>query len=630
MLTAHRSRRNAAANANNRIRGPQSALTEFLAAQGISAADIHNDYLRRQREAEQAAAAEEAQANKENESDDDGEDTVELKKRKRKEEKALNKIKQTKEFKKRKFEEQRDNGSDADDDDTIARQMMAKNKPLPGQLENCEICEKRFTVTPYSKSGPDGGLLCVKCSKELKDEEKKAQKVDKKKAPQRGRKRQTESDRMMGDVKPGAKSLIDACVRKVADVVHDIDDFGDMPDTLLDRLSQILSKKRVMSPRVLNLFLRDDVDHIDVYDCAKLETEDFERIFAHMPHLVSVNLRFAGQMKDGALLYMADKCHSLRHLQLGATNLITDMAWTEFFKARGHQLESLKVSEVQEMFSDGIVLQIVQQCTNLKRLKLRGCSHLTDISVAALSHLTKLEHLTIAIAQHLTTPDQLISLISKLGPNLKTLCLEGYDHEPERTEEEEEEGVNFHDPILDTIQQDCTQLRKLRITGGSHYTDRVFAELFTGWANPPLTHVDLSDNRWIDNNDARGPVDEPVGFSSQAFKALMQHSGSQLQQLNLHSCRHISHEALLDVFDGQKRYPELRNIDLSFVTHLDDVVMNGIFRSCPSLTKLTVFACFKARGAEIPQGVAVIGLPNATENIVIQGFMDELLAKALA
>jgi DNA repair protein RAD7 len=127
--------------ANNRIRGPQSALTEFLAAQGISAADISTDFQRRLREAEEREAAENAEQNKENESDDDGEDPVERKKRKRKEEKALNKIKQTKEFKKRKFEEQRDAGSDADDDDTIARSMMAKKQKLPGQLENCEICE---------------------------------------------------------------------------------------------------------------------------------------------------------------------------------------------------------------------------------------------------------------------------------------------------------------------------------------------------------------------------------------------------------------------------------------------------------------------------------------------------------
>jgi DNA repair protein RAD7 len=630
--------------ANNRIRGPQSALTEFLAAQGISAADISTDFQRRLREAEEREAAENAEQNKENESDDDGEDPVERKKRKRKEEKALNKIKQTKEFKKRKFEEQRDAGSDADDDDTIARSMMAKKQKLPGQLENCEICEKRFTVTPYSKTGPDGGLLCGKCSKELKDDEKKAEKAAKKKPPQqRARKRQTESDRMMGDVKPGAKSLVDVCVRKVADVVNDVEDFGDMPEPLLDRMSQILSKKRVLTPRTLDLFLRDDVDHIDVYDCGKLETEDFERIFAHMPHLMSVNLRCAGQMKDDGLRLMIDKCQNVRHVQLGALNLISEDAWIELFHQRGAQLESLKLSELQGGFTDRAALELAQHCTNLKRLKLRGCSHLTEAAVQALSNLSNLEHLTLAVAQADTTADTLIDLITKLGPNLKTLCLEGFDNDdddddtPEDDEEQDEDEdeppaqkPNAHDEILIAIRQHCTQLRKLRITGDSHCTDRAFAGLFSGWKNKPLLHADFSECRWIDNNDPDGPADHPLGFAYHGFTALMKHSGATIRRLDLHSDRHISHAALTEAFDGKKRYPELRSIDMSFVSYVDEEVMAGIFRSCPQLSKLVVFACFNARGADIPPDVAVIGLPNAQDSIVIQGFMDDTLMKSMA
>ena len=75
----------------------------------------------------------------------------------------------------------------------------------------------------------------------------------------------------------------------------------------------------------------------------------------------------------------------------------------------------------------------------------------------------------------------------------------------------------------------------------------------------------------------------------------------------------------MDVFDGKKQYPSLKDIDFSFVTLVDDVVMTGIFRSCPNLNKLAVFACFNARGARIPAGVAVVGLPNAQDNVVVEG-----------
>jgi DNA repair protein RAD7 len=197
--------------------GSQSALTDFLASHNISAQQIHTDYQRRLREAQEQAAQSPGNGqddDKENamdvDEDENGETIEERKKRKRKEEKALAKIKQSKEFKRKKSEHKR-NYSDDESDDAIARSMMAKAQPLPGQLENCEICEKRFTVTPYSKTGPDGGLLCTKCSKELADEEKKNQPKKKRVAP-KGKRRQTESDRMMGNVKPGTKSLLETCV----------------------------------------------------------------------------------------------------------------------------------------------------------------------------------------------------------------------------------------------------------------------------------------------------------------------------------------------------------------------------------------------------------------------------------
>jgi DNA repair protein RAD7 len=92
-----------------------------------------------------------------------------------------------------------------------------------------------------------------------------------------------------------------------------------------------------------------------------------------------------------------------------------------------------------------------------------------------------------------------------------------------------------------------------------------------------------------------------------------------MERLNIHSCRHISYEALSEVFNGSLQYPLLKDIDLSFVTVVDDYIMTSIFKSCPNLAKLAVFACFNAREARIPAGVAVVGLPNAQNAVVIEG-----------
>lgn len=589
-------------------------MTDFLASHNISAQQINLDYQARLQQAQQAEAAA-AAANEDEENEEDEEDAAEIKKRKRKEEKAIAKLKESKDFKKRKLDHRIANPDAESDDDALARAMIKKPSKAalkPGQLSNCEFCEKRFTVTAYTLAGPDGGLLCTKCGKELKDQKKKLEAADKKQTPKvapRGRaKRQAESDRLMGNVKPGAKSLVEHCVSKVADVVNDIEEFGDLPQSLLDRLSQILSKKRVLTPRTLQLFLQPKIDRIAVYDCAKLESEDFDKIFAFMPDVERVNLRMAGQMKDPSLRYMLEKCPKITHLQLGATNLISDEAWSELFLQRGSQLQSLKLSQLNDSMRDDIVQLLAASCTNLKRLKLKSCLHMTEASLNALCNLTGLEHLSLAVAQQQCTPEALVGLITSLGPTLQTLSLTDYPV--------------ADDSVLEAIKTHCGSLTKLRITGSICCTDTMLASLFDrSWGNHGLLHVDLNSDRDI---DPPGPDDDQmecdadaIGFGSNALRALFSHSGKKLEKLDLHSCRDISLEALLDVFDAKKKYPNLTDMDLSFVKHIDETVMAGIFGSCPSLAKLTVFGCFSAREARIPPGIAVIGLPNAADAVEI-------------
>lgn len=160
-------------------------------------------------------------------------------------------------------------GSDDSDDSDfdVARDMYKKAKPMPGQLANCEICSKRFTVTPYSKAGPDGGLLCTPCGKQQTAETKKADAKAKKPAANKKR-RKVESDRLDGLAISGAKSLVQLCIEKVAQHHTDLDEFGDLPPNIINRLSEIFSKKRVMNSKTLQLFLKSEMDTVAIHDCA--------------------------------------------------------------------------------------------------------------------------------------------------------------------------------------------------------------------------------------------------------------------------------------------------------------------------------------------------------------------------
>jgi DNA repair protein RAD7 len=193
-------------------------------------------------------------------------------KRKRDQEEAIAKIKKGKASKKNATKKKK-KGSDDDSDFEDVMDMYKKSKPLPGQLENCELCNKRFTVTPYSKAGPDGGLLCTPCGKEMAKEAKASEKA-KKPVVRRGR-RKIESNRLDGITFRGSKTLQQLCIEKLAKHSEDIDEFGEMPDSIMNRLSEIFSKKRAMTSTTFKLFLQPDMHTVALHEAAcKLNFHD--------------------------------------------------------------------------------------------------------------------------------------------------------------------------------------------------------------------------------------------------------------------------------------------------------------------------------------------------------------------
>ncbi|KAL8654128.1 MAG: hypothetical protein Q9210_001703 [Variospora velana] len=593
---------------NNRIRGPQSALTDFLASNNISAAQISADYERRRREAqeraEQEVAANGTIAEEDEQQPDERDETaLQKKKRKRAEEKALAEIKQGKSSKKHKKSKK---GNPEGDDSDDAFGMYTKSKPLPGQLENCEKCEKRFTVTAYSKTGAEGGLLCMKCSKELTDQKKKDDKVKKQAAAPRGRQRQKQSNLLDGIVGDGAVSLQDLCIKTIADHVHDLEEFGDLPQSLLKRLSEIFSKRRVVLPRTLDLFLRSGLETIDLTDCGKLEVEDYIKIFSFAPQIHTLNLQNAGQFKDEVIDYIMERDIPLQNLKLYAANLILNSKWIEYFTKCGHRLKSLQLKWLNCSLDDEAFMHLVEHCPNLKRLKLKQCWQLGDPAVAAMQHLQKLEHLSLHFKEPVSA-ENLVAMITAIGPNLRTLSLEAFYY--------------ADDSVLQAIHTHCTRLEKLRFTENDACTDAGYTELFANWANPPLTFLDLSSNRSLDCDKPEG-TEDLAGLATSGFEAMMAHSGSALRTLTIASCRHIEREGLANVWDGKKEYPCLKTADVSFVKRMDTMVVAGLFKSCPQLTKLTAFGCFSVSDVMVPKGVALIGVPNAQDSIVQEGGYD--------
>ena len=479
--------------------------------------------------------------------------------------------------------------------------MYKKSVKLPGQLENCDICGKRFTVTTYTKAGPDGGLLCAPCGKQLTSEGGESSKPKRRPGGSGRKRRKVESEKLDGRVPIGAKALSQLCIEKVVKHTEDIEDFGDLPQSLLERLSQIFTKKRVMKPQTLPLFLGPENDTVVSHDCAYLEHNNFVEMIAKTPNLRRLVLANACQFKSETMEYLTEKAKNLQYLQLYAANLVSNAQWSEFFKDRGEYLHTLKLRWLDSSFEDANVAEMVACCTNLSRLKLERCRLLTEESLEFISQMGgSLQHLSLQLSIPVSS-ETLISLLYEVGHRLRTLSLRSFSE--------------ADDSVLTAIKSTCNNLRKLRLTDNSTFTDAGLTHLFTDWANPPLSYIDFTSVRDVDNNNADGPADCPMGVASAAFEAMMRHSGARLEHINVSSCRHISHETLTAVFSGEIQYPELREIDVSFVGAVDTLVLAGLFKAAPKLKRIVAFGCFAIEDLVVPAGVVVIGVPKAQDAI---------------
>ncbi|KAH7008584.1 hypothetical protein EDB80DRAFT_644155 [Ilyonectria destructans] len=603
---------NLPARPNRAVFGPQSALTDFLASHNISATRIREDaeVRRRQAAAEQdndelddesfAAPAESSTSARR--SSRRGNDLQKSKKEKD-EEKALEKIKTSKSFKKRKK-----NANDSDDEDDIARAIFEqRSAPMPGQMENCAICEKRFTVTPYSVAGPDGGLLCAPCGRQVAKEQQQGQPKKKPRKPAAaggvGRRRAIQSRILDGDV--GTKSLVTLCVQTLAKNVDLADSLGDLPDHLVDKIARMFSKRRLLKPDTLPLFVQPTTETLHIYDGAKLGEQDYVSIFQVSPNLRRLKIRCGIQFKDEVMDYFLTRDISLESFYLHGANLLSSEKWHEFLVAKGKALKGLQVYYTDKHFGDDSVAMLREHCPNLARLKIENNQQVSDEGIKSIGEISSLEHVGLQL-QTPTSTAAYTHTISQIGQKLQTFSLKIVP------------AVN--DELLKAINEHCRSLTKLRITDSEMMTDKGFVHLFTEWANPPLHIIDFQKCRQLDSTRPRDNPDN-VGLCSEGFKALMAHSGQKLRCLNVHACRHISREAFEEVFNDKANYPELRELEISFCEDVTDFVLGSIFRACPNIREVNVFGCMKVKEVRVPRGVILVGVPNA-QGMLVEGTHD--------
>jgi DNA repair protein RAD7 len=301
---------------------------------------------------------------------------------------------------------------------------------------------------------------------------------------------------------------------------------------------------------------------------------------------------------------MIEKGKSLVDIQLLGANLVSNDKWIELFIARGKDLRSLKVEWLDAAFDDQAVEALSTFCPNLERLKIERCKRIGEESIDAVARMEHLQYLTLRFYSEIPH-EKLINLITSVGGNLRTLCLEHFlDASSDPT-----------DDVLEAIHNTCHKLQKLRFTENNECSDAGYVNLFSNWDNPPLHYADINSTRDMDNSNPDGPDEEPIGLGSAGFRELMAHSGSRLEFLDISSCRHISYDTFAQVFDGTRQYPYMRELNLSFCPIVDTHIIAGVFRSCPQIKKVVTFGCFQVEDVVVPKGIVLIGAPRAGDQL---------------
>lgn len=475
-------------------------------------------------------------------------------------------------------------------------------------MENCEICQKRFTVTPYSVAGPDGGLLCAPCGRKVASEREKDRPKKKKPVQAKvmaggvGSRRVKQSRMMDGDI--GVKSLAKLCVQKLAKNVHLAESLGDLPENMIDKIARIFSKLRLLNSTTLPLFLQPSTERLHIYDGGNLGEQDLISVFQTATKLRRFKARCVVQFKDEVMDYVLSRDITLDSFYLHGANLLSEEKWHEFLQAKGKDLKELQVYHTDRHFGDDTMSVIVEHCPSLKRLKVDGNQKVTDQGIKAIGQMKSLEHIGIRLLNDSKpSSETLATVITEIGQNLKTLSLRMLEH--------------IDDSVLQAVHGSCRSLSKFRIAENEVMTDAGFTKLFKDWINPPLEVVDLQSCRYVSASAPR-LNEQNVGLCGEGFKALMEHSQSSIRKLNVHACRYISREAFEYAFRKDVCYPELTHLEISFCEEVNDFILGCIFRCCPKIREVNVFGCFKVKEIRVPRGVILIGVPNA-QGMITEG-----------
>ena len=586
LLRAHYHHHLTTRHSMSNVRGPTSALTEFLRSQGITARNT-NRFRRRDAPPEEPQPAAATPDNDENEDEDEDKvvassSTTARRRRAARPGASMN------------FDEEDE--SDPDDQATstpssskkprkntdkdeyrpsssaAGPSSSARNVPLrpPGSIVYCGMCKSKFTVTKYTQSSPKGPL-CHRCAASCKkgEQDATAGPKPKKRGPPRRR-----IGVLDGSEKREVPSLQSSCIDVISRYIDSVEALGDIGLRNMDAISRAISRNRRLTPRTLQLFLLPEITTLSLYDCSKLDGHSLASLATFTPRITDINLQLCGQLDDVAL--QAWTRLPLRSVELYGPYLIRAPTWIRFLESRAGQLHRFAIRE-SPRFNLDCANALVKHHPELRELALAQIGPLDATMLEPLQALTRLEHLDISDpgvsapgVPPLSLPDTaVIALLKSIGTGLTYLDLS--------------KNADLTDETAHAIAASCSRLKQLRLASLAAVTSPALTSVLT--ANGDLKHLVL---------------DRMTALTDEIMQPL---TALPLTHLSLNSVDSLTTPALRLL----GRIKSLQHLDLGFCRALDDETLLALCDELPRLQVVYVFGCNRVSDFARSDRVRIVG-----------------------
>nr|KAJ3413283.1 hypothetical protein HK105_002111 [Polyrhizophydium stewartii] len=399
------------------------------------------------------------------------------------------------------------------------------------------------------------------------------------------KKREMQVLAVSGEMQGIILSLRDMCIKLIADRIEDVEQFGDIPYASKRKISKIISRQRQLNNRTVQLFLGADEEMVELFDCTLLDEDGLISVAMLCPNVRVLTLGLCGRATDAVLEHIGSHCPAIEALTLRGPFLPTNHGFSAMFSGLGPSLRELVLEHAAKL-SEPALRVLREAAPALRVLSLTACTAVGDDAMEHIAALAELESLELNGLGSGVSVASLLDLVDKLGPQLTTLSLNGYEL--------------LDDTVVDRIATVCQTLTVLSLSECPKVTPEGLTSSLTRLTT---RHPDGMHTLLLNRN---------VQLTDAVLATAVNQFSPTLARLGINGLDELSEAAMQAVAASCTALVE---VDLSWIRSLADGALETLLTRAHSLERVRVFGCH-----ELSQAVLNRTWRNADGRVIeIQG-----------